>query len=139
MTDEKPGVSPKAVAEAAEADQAAERVQEVKDAAFAKAAEDGAVRFDPATDPIVRIKSLSKAFDDNVVLRDINLEVYRGEVVVVLGPSGSGKSTMLRCINLLEVPTGGEIWFEDTEITGKKVDINKVRAWCSRASTCSRS
>ena len=128
MTDEKPGVSPKAVAEAAEADQAAERVQEVKDAAFAKAAEDGAVRFDPATDPIVRIKSLSKAFDDNVVLRDINLEVYRGEVVVVLGPSGSGKSTMLRCINLLEVPTGGEIWFEDTEITGKKVDINKVRA-----------
>ena len=103
-------------------------MQEVKDAAFAKAAEDGAVRFDPATDPIVRIKSLSKAFDDNVVLRDINLEVYRGEVVVVLGPSGSGKSTMLRCINLLEVPTGGEIWFEDTEITGKKVDINKVRA-----------
>ncbi len=128
MTDEKPGTSPKAVAEAAEADQAAEHVQEVKDAAFAKAAEDGAVRFDPATDPIVRIKSLSKAFDDNVVLRDINLEVYRGEVVVVLGPSGSGKSTMLRCINLLEVPTGGEIWFEDTEITGKKVDINKVRA-----------
>ncbi len=128
MTDEKPGASPKAAAEAAEADQAAERVQEVKDAAFAKAAEDGAVRFDPATDPIVRIKSLSKAFDDNVVLRDINLEVYRGEVVVVLGPSGSGKSTMLRCINLLEVPTGGEIWFEDTEITGKKVDINKVRA-----------
>ncbi len=128
MTDEKPGTSPKAVAEAAEADQAAEHVQEVKDAAFAKAAEDGAVRFDPATDPIVRIKSLSKAFDDNVVLRDINLEVYRGEVVVVLGPSGSGKSTMLRCINLLEVPTGGEIWFEDTEITGKKADINKVRA-----------
>ena len=128
MTDEKPGASPKAAAEAVEAAQAAERVQEVKDAAFAKAAEDGAVRFDPATDPIVRIKSLSKAFDDNVVLRDINLEVYRGEVVVVLGPSGSGKSTMLRCINLLEVPTGGEIWFEDTEITGKKVDINKVRA-----------
>ena len=110
------------------AEEAAERVQEVKDAAFAEAAAEGKVRFDPASDPIVRIKNLSKAFDDNVVLRDINLEVFRGEVVVVLGPSGSGKSTMLRCINLLEVPTGGEIWFEDTEITGKKVDINKVRA-----------
>lgn len=80
------------------------------------------------TDPIVRIEGLQKAFDDNIVLRDINLEVDRGEVVVVLGPSGSGKSTMLRCINLLEQPTGGKIFFEDTEITAKKVNINEVRA-----------
>ena len=79
-------------------------------------------------EPVVRIEGLKKAFDDNVVLRDVNLEVYRGEVVVILGPSGSGKSTMLRCINLLETPTDGRIFFEDTEITGKKVDINKVRA-----------
>ena len=128
MTDEKPGTSPKAVAEAAEADQAAEHVQEVKDAAFAKAAEDGAVRFDPATDPIVRIKSLSKVFDDNVVLRDINLEVYRGEVVVVLGPSGSGKSTMLRCINRLETPTSGHIWFEDIDVCDKHTNLNEVRS-----------
>ncbi len=77
---------------------------------------------------VIRIENLQKAFDDNVVLRDINLEVRRGEVVVVLGPSGSGKSTMLRCINLLETPTGGRIYFEDTEITAKKVNINEVRA-----------
>lgn len=77
---------------------------------------------------VIRIENLQKAFDDNVVLRDINLEVKRGEVVVVLGPSGSGKSTMLRCINLLEQPTGGRIYFEDTEITAKKVNINEIRA-----------
>ena len=86
------------------------------------------VRFVPTTDPIVRIENLQKSFGDNVVLRDVNLEVHRGEVVVVLGPSGSGKSTMLRCINLLEAPTGGHIYFEDTDITAKGVDINKIRA-----------
>ena len=86
------------------------------------------VRFVPSTDPIVRIENLQKSFGDNVVLRDVNLEVHRGEVVVVLGPSGSGKSTMLRCINLLETPTGGHIYFEDTDITAKGVDINKIRA-----------
>ena len=79
-------------------------------------------------EPVVRIEGLKKAFDDYVVLRNVNLEVYRGEVVVILGPSGSGKSTMLRCINLLETPTDGRIFFEDAEITGKKTDINKVRA-----------
>ena len=79
-------------------------------------------------EPVVRIEGLKKAFDDNVVLRNVNLEVYRGEVVVILGPSGSGKSTMLRCINLLETPTDGRIFFEDAEITGKKTDINTVRA-----------
>ncbi len=77
---------------------------------------------------IIRIQGLQKAFGDNVVLRDINLDVVRGEVVVVLGPSGSGKSTMLRCINLLETPTGGHIYFEDTEITAKKVNINEIRS-----------
>ena len=54
--------------------------------------------------------------------------MQRGEVVVILGPSGSGKSTLLRCVNLLETPTDGRIFFEDTEITAKKTDINKVRA-----------
>ena len=63
-----------------------------------------------------------------MVLRGVDLDVYRGEVVVILGPSGSGKSTMLRCINRLEQPTGGQIFFEDTEITAKSTDINKVRA-----------
>ena len=78
--------------------------------------------------PIVRIRNLQKSFDDLVVLRGVDLDVYRGEVVVILGPSGSGKSTMLRCINRLEQPTGGQIFFEDTEITAKSTDINKVRA-----------
>lgn len=77
---------------------------------------------------VVRIEGLQKAFGDNVVLRDVNLQVHRGEVVVILGPSGSGKSTMLRCINLLETPSSGKIFFEDTEITAKGTDINKVRA-----------
>lgn len=77
---------------------------------------------------VVRIEGLRKSFGDNEVLRGIDLNVHRGEVVVVLGPSGSGKSTMLRCINLLEKPTGGSIFFEDTEITAKKTDINAVRA-----------
>jgi len=77
---------------------------------------------------VVRIDNLHKYFDDLEVLRGVDLEVHRGEVVVILGPSGSGKSTMLRCINRLEEPTGGHIWFEDTEITAKETDINKVRA-----------
>ena len=77
--------------------------------------------------PVVRICDLHKSFGDNEVLRGVNIEVARGEVVVVLGPSGSGKSTMLRCINLLEKPTSGQIFFEETEITAKGTDINKVR------------
>jgi polar amino acid transport system ATP-binding protein len=76
---------------------------------------------------IVEIKNLRKVFGDNEVLRDINLEVDRGEVVCVLGPSGSGKSTMLRCINMLEVPTSGEIWVEGTQVNAKGTDINKLR------------
>ncbi len=77
---------------------------------------------------VVRIEGLRKSFDDNEVLRGIDMDVHRGEVVVILGPSGSGKSTMLRCVNLLEKPTGGRIYFEEQEITAKKADINTVRA-----------
>jgi polar amino acid transport system ATP-binding protein len=79
------------------------------------------------TQPIVRIQNLRKVFGENEVLREIDLEVQRGEVVVILGPSGSGKSTMLRCINLLETPTSGHIWLEDTEITDSKTNINQIR------------
>ncbi len=79
-------------------------------------------------DIIVRIDDLHKSFDDLEVLRGVSLDVHRGEVVVILGPSGSGKSTMLRCINRLEEPTSGHIYFEDTEITDKKTDINEVRS-----------
>lgn len=76
---------------------------------------------------VVRIQQLHKYFGSVEVLKGVDLEVDRGEVVVILGPSGSGKSTLLRCINLLEKPTGGEIWFEDTRITDPKTNINKVR------------
>jgi polar amino acid transport system ATP-binding protein len=61
------------------------------------------------------------------VLKGVDMEVARGEVVVILGPSGSGKSTLLRCVNLLEKPTAGKIWFEDVCITDPQTDINRVR------------
>lgn len=77
--------------------------------------------------PIVRIQGLKKSYDDLEVLKGVDLDIKRGEVVVVLGPSGSGKSTMLRCINLLEVPTEGKIFFENTEITDPNTDINDIR------------
>ncbi len=76
---------------------------------------------------MVSIQHLEKSFGDLQVLRDVNIEVAKGEVVVVLGPSGSGKSTMLRCINLLETPTGGKIFIEGEEITDPKTNINKLR------------
>ncbi len=76
---------------------------------------------------IVRIEKLQKSFGSLEVLKGVDLEVHKGEVVVILGPSGSGKSTMLRCINRLEVPTGGKIFFEDVEITDTGTDINKLR------------
>jgi ABC-type polar amino acid transport system ATPase subunit len=77
--------------------------------------------------PLVRLEGVHKWFGDLHVLRGIDLEVEPKEVVVVIGPSGSGKSTLLRCINLLEVPTEGKIWFEDTELTDVRTDINEVR------------
>ncbi|WP_373578733.1 amino acid ABC transporter ATP-binding protein [Parafannyhessea umbonata] len=84
--------------------------------------------FERGEHPIVRIEHLNKTFTDTPVLRDVNLDVWNGEIVVVLGPSGSGKSTMLRCINLLETPTAGHILIEDKEITGtKKTDVNMLR------------
>ncbi len=76
---------------------------------------------------MVRIEDLYKSFGDLEVLRGIDLEVTRGEVVVILGPSGSGKSTLLRCVNKLEESTAGRIFIEDTEVTDRKTDINKVR------------
>ncbi len=76
---------------------------------------------------LIRIEHLTKAFGDHVVLRDISQHVDRGERVVIIGPSGSGKSTFLRCMNLLEVPTEGEIWFDGTNITDPKTDINLIR------------
>ncbi len=82
---------------------------------------------DTSTQPIVRIENLHKSYGDLEVLKGVDLRVNRGEVVVILGPSGSGKSTLLRCVNLLEVPTSGKIFFEDTEITSPDTDINEIR------------
>ena len=77
---------------------------------------------------VVSIRDLHKTYDgETVILKGIDLDVHRGEVVVILGPSGSGKSTMLRCVNLLETPTSGQIFFEGQDITAKGVDINAVR------------
>ena len=77
---------------------------------------------------IIEISHLSKAFGHNVVLKDINAKFYQGEVVCVIGSSGSGKSTMLRCLNLLETPTSGDILFKNESIITKKIDINKYRS-----------
>lgn len=76
---------------------------------------------------MIKICNLKKSFGDNQVLRGIDYEVNKGDKIVVIGPSGSGKSTFLRCLNLLEIPTSGEIWFDGKLITDKKTDINEVR------------
>ena len=76
---------------------------------------------------MIHVNNLHKSFGKNDVLKGINEHIKKGEVVVVIGPSGSGKSTFLRCLNLLEEPTSGEIVFEVNSITDKKVDINKIR------------
>lgn len=79
-------------------------------------------------DTVIEIRHLQKTFGDHEVLSDINLEVHRGEVVSIIGSSGSGKSTMLRCVNLLETPSGGEILFHGKDITSRDVDLRKYRA-----------
>lgn len=76
---------------------------------------------------MIKVCNLKKSFGDNHVLRGIDYEVNKGDKIVVIGPSGSGKSTFLRCLNLLETPTSGEIWFDGQLITDKKTDINDVR------------
>ncbi|MCC8016682.1 MAG: amino acid ABC transporter ATP-binding protein [Clostridiales bacterium] len=76
---------------------------------------------------MIKVCNLKKDFGENQVLKGIDYEIHQGEKIVVIGPSGSGKSTFLRCLNLLEIPTAGEIWFDGKLITDKKTDINEVR------------
>ena len=76
---------------------------------------------------ILQVNHLSKTFGNHEVLRDIDFVVNKGDVTSIIGASGSGKSTLLRCINLLETPTSGQIWFDGQCITDKKTDINQVR------------
>lgn len=79
------------------------------------------------TETIISIKGLHKYFEENEVLKGIDLDIQKGEVVVIIGPSGSGKSTLLRTMNLLEEPTKGQIAFEGVDITDKTNDIFKMR------------
>ncbi len=76
---------------------------------------------------MIVVKDLVKSFGDHVVLNGINEHIEKGEKVVVIGPSGSGKSTFLRCLNLLEEPTSGQIIFEGTDITAPKADVDMIR------------
>ena len=76
---------------------------------------------------LISVDNLSKHFDDLHALNGVSIDIYKGDVIFVVGPSGSGKSTFLRCLNRLEEPTGGTILFEGIDITDKKTDINKHR------------
>lgn len=76
---------------------------------------------------MIKVEKLVKTFGENTVLKEIDLEVTPGEVVVIIGPSGSGKSTFLRCLNLLEQPTGGKIIFEGNDLLAKGVKIDQIR------------
>jgi ABC-type polar amino acid transport system ATPase subunit len=77
--------------------------------------------------PLIQVQNLGKKFGDVEVLKDISVDIYKGDVVCVIGPSGSGKSTFLRCLNRLEEPSGGHILFEGVDIVDKKTDIDKHR------------
>ena len=77
---------------------------------------------------IIQIKGLRKSFGDKEILKGINLDVYPGEVICIIGTSGSGKSTLLRCINLLEYPNGGDILFKKQSILDRKNNVNKIRS-----------
>ena len=78
-------------------------------------------------EPLIRVENLGKKFGSSTVLEGVNVDIYKGDVVFVVGPSGSGKSTFLRCLNRLEEPTSGHIYFEGTDITGPKVEIDQHR------------
>ena len=79
------------------------------------------------SESIIKVKSLSKSFGEQQVLRGIDIDIYKGDVVCVIGASGSGKSTFLRCLNLLEIPTGGNIYFDGDDLTHAKVDLDLHR------------
>ena len=77
--------------------------------------------------PLIEVKNINKKFKTTEALKSVSLNIHEGEVVFIIGPSGSGKSTLLRCLNRLEEPTGGQIFFEGVDITDKKVNIDKHR------------
>ncbi len=79
------------------------------------------------TEPLIRVEGLSKSFGSHLVLKDIDFAVNSGEVVTIIGASGSGKSTLLRCMNLLETPDSGHIWFHGEDLAADRVNINRLR------------
>ena len=87
---------------------------------------------------MINIKNLQKTFGKNEVLKGIDLEIEAGEVVVIIGPSGSGKSTFLRCLNLLETPTGGSVEFEGKNLLPTLINFVKKWEWYSKISIFSR-
>ena len=80
-----------------------------------------------SSDAVIRVRGLKKNFDNLTVLKGIDVDIYKGDVVCVIGASGSGKSTFLRCLNLLETPTDGSIEFDGVDLMGSKVDLNLHR------------
>ena len=85
---------------------------------------------------VIELVHLEKRFGAHEVLRGVDLSVEQGEVLSVIGASGSGKSTMLRCINLLETPTAGQVRYRGQAVTERTVNLPQYRAWSSRASIC---
>ncbi|MDK3161550.1 amino acid ABC transporter ATP-binding protein [Anaerolineae bacterium CFX9] len=81
----------------------------------------------PSDEPIIKIRKATKRFGKVHALKSVDLDIYPGEVIVIVGPSGSGKSTLLRCINRLESIDEGDIWVDNIHLTDRKTDINKVR------------
>lgn len=89
---------------------------------------------------MIEIRDLHKSYGELNILNGLNMKIEQGEVVVVIGPSGSGKSTFLRCLNLLETPTAGDILFEGMKINDKSMILTRRElkwAWSSNPSTCS--
>ncbi len=80
-----------------------------------------------AAEPLIRVEGIEKTFGTRVVLRGVDFSVMPGEVVTVIGPSGSGKSTLLRCINLLETPDAGHVWFHGEDLAAEHVNVNRLR------------
>ena len=81
----------------------------------------------PTNEPLIRVENLRKSFGSLLVLKDIDFAVMPGEVVTIIGASGSGKSTLLRCMNLLETPDRGHIWFHGEDLAADRVNINRLR------------
>ena len=90
-------------------------------------AENESARGAASGEPLVRVEGLRKSFGSLEVLKGINFEVNRGEVVTIIGASGSGKSTLLRCINLLETPDSGHVWFHGEDLANSRANVNKLR------------